>query len=90
MSTTAEDDSLPRRCILNQTDMAAFMASDRKKDILNFVEAMGKSCASGAASFDPTTPLTDLTPSMASLHGSLRQMITWVDDFPPTNPEMAR
>lgn len=70
--------------------MAAFMKSDRKKDILNFVEAMGKSCASGEASFNPKTPLAGLTASMASLHGSLRQMITWVDEFPATNAEMAR
>eukprot|EP00980_Cylindrotheca_fusiformis_P030060 scaffold24294_cov186-Cylindrotheca_fusiformis.AAC.3 len=66
------------------------MASDRKKEILNFVEALGKSCASDASSFDPKAPLVGLTPSMASLHGSLRQMITWVDDFPPTNASTAR
>ena len=70
--------------------MKAFMASDRKKEILSFVEAMGKSCAFAGGSFDPNAPLSGLTPSMACLHGSLRQMITWVDDFPATNPEIAR
>ena len=85
-----EDSSLPRRYIFNDVDMKAFMASDRKKEILSFVEAMGKSCAVAGESFDPNSPLTGLTPSMACLHGSLRQMVTWIDDFPATNPEIAR
>jgi hypothetical protein len=52
------NEDLPRRYIFNQSDMQAFMASDRKKEILNFVEAMGKSCASGEVSYDPMAPLT--------------------------------
>lgn len=87
---TTKDEDLPRRFIFNDGDMKSFMESSTKKELLNFVEAMGKSCATGEARFDPLNPLTGLTPSMASLHGSLRQMITWVDDFPATNPESAR
>lgn len=99
------DDDVPRRGIYNDTDMKSFMESPTKKELLTFVEAMGKSCAFGAQqkqegqeddndeiiiAFDPANPLEGLPPSMACLHGALRQMITWVDDFPATNPEMAR
>jgi serine/threonine-protein phosphatase 2A activator len=66
------------------------MESSTRKELLGFVEAMGKSCTTGSALFDPSSPLDNLTPSMASLHGSLSQMIAWVDDYPPTNPEAAR
>ena len=92
MSSTADaSKDEPRRCIFNDVDMRSFVESSTKKELLQFVEAIGKSCASGdAPGFDPESPLTGLTPSMASLHGSLRQMITWVDDFPPSNPETAR
>jgi serine/threonine-protein phosphatase 2A activator len=86
----AEMEELPHRCIFNDVDMKAFMESSTKKELLSFVEAMGKSCTTGNARFDPASPLDDLTPSMASLHGSLSQMIGWIDDFPPTNPEAAR
>lgn len=58
MATKNEDDeSNPRRFIFDQTDMQQFMASDRKKEILSFVEAMGKSCAFGEGSFSPSEPL---------------------------------
>lgn len=90
MSSKSKDETLPRRYIFNDSDMKAFMASDRKKEILSFVEAMGKSCTVDGAAYDPAFPLTGLTPSMASLHGSLRQMITWIDEFSPTNTEVAR
>jgi hypothetical protein len=85
-----QNEELPHRCIFNDVDMKAFMESSTKKELLSFVEAMGKSCTTGDAPFDPSAPLNDLTPSMASFHGSLSQMISWVDDFPPTNPEAAR
>ena len=88
MTTNLEN--LPHRCIFNDVDMKRFMESSTKKELLNFVEAMGKACASGEAHFNASAPLEGLTPSMASLHGSMRQMIAWVDDFPPTNPESAR
>lgn len=82
---------MPHRAIFDDADMKQFGGSLAKKELLDFIEAMGKSCASGGkAPFDPFNPLKGLTPSMASLHGSLSQMITWVDDFPATNPEAAR
>jgi hypothetical protein len=87
---TTKSEERPHRCIFNDVDMKAFMESSTKKELLSFVEALGKSCASGEAQFDPSAPLVGITPSMASLHGSLRQMITWVDEFPATNPESAR
>lgn len=98
MSNLANGDAeLPRRGIYNDVDMKSFMESSTKMELLNFVEAMGKSCASlgtdgqqQSIGFDPSNPLQGLPPSMACLHGALRQMITWVDDFPPTNPESAR
>ena len=92
MSTTTDGSAdVPHRCIFNDVDMRSFMESSTKKELLQFVEAIGKSCASGnAPGFDPQSPLTGLTPSMASLHGSLRCMVRWVDDFPPSNPESAR
>jgi len=92
MASTPEayDDSTPRRHIFTQTDMDAFVASDRRKEIVNFVEAMGKSCAEGAATYDPKKPLEGLTPSMASLHGSLEQIVEWVDEFPPSNSRAIR
>ena len=89
----------PRRGIYNDVDMKFFMESTSKKELLGFVEAMGKSCASApqqqegqydVMAFDPTNPLNGLPPSMACLHGALRQMTMWVDDFPATNPESAR
>ena len=82
---------MPRRGIFDDVDMKHFMDSSTKKELLNFVEAMGKACTTaGSPSFDPSHPIDNLTPSMATLHGALRQMITWVDDFPPTDAELAR
>ncbi len=87
---------IPRRGIYNDVDMKHFMESSTRKELLNFVEAMGKSCAMAAPEdgqehgFDAANPLKGLPPSMACLHGALRNMISWVDDFPPTNPELAR
>eukprot|EP00934_Nitzschia_sp_Nitz4_P006822 Nitzschia sp. Nitz4//scaffold3_size479765//52709//53986//NITZ4_000020-RA/size479765-processed-gene-0.83-mRNA-1//-1//CDS//3329550518//6812//frame0 len=83
----------PRRGIYNDVDMRAFMESSTKRELLSFVEALGKSCTvvdPKGARWDPRHPLQDLPPSMACLHGALRQMETWVDEFPPTNQEAAR
>jgi hypothetical protein len=85
----------PCRCIFNDVDMKHFMESSTKKELLNFIEAMGKACSSSqgsssdpeapeAAAFDPSQPLLDLTLPMACLHGSLQEMVRWVDDFPPS------
>ena len=81
---------LPRRCIFDDTDMKSFMESSTKTELLNFVEAMGKACASTTTetseehySYDPKQPLVNLPPAMACLHGALQEMVRWVDDFPP-------
>jgi serine/threonine-protein phosphatase 2A activator len=87
---SSQDKDMPRRGIFNDIDMKQFMNSSTKKELLNFVEAMGKSCTTGNARFDPDHPLENLTPSMATLHGALRQMVTWVDDFPARDAELAR
>ena len=77
---------LPRRCIFNDTDMKSFMESSTKTELLKFVEAMGKACAAKTEKcylYDPTQPLLNLPPAMACLHGSLQEMLRWVEDFPP-------
>jgi Phosphotyrosyl phosphate activator (PTPA) protein len=80
----------PCRGIFNDVDMKHFMESSTKKELLNFVEAMGKACShdiqttTATAAFDPSQPLLDLTLPMACLHGSLQEMVRWVDDFPPS------
>mmetsp|Transcript_30322 Transcript_30322/g.50378 ORF Transcript_30322/g.50378 Transcript_30322/m.50378 type:complete len:409 (-) Transcript_30322:1963-3189(-) len=86
---TDKQEELPRRCIYNDVDMKHFMESSTKKELLNFVEAMGKACTSGdVAAFDPSEPLVGLTPAMACLHGALQEMVRWVDDFPPTSDQV--
>jgi serine/threonine-protein phosphatase 2A activator len=87
------DGDLPRRAIFNDADMKGFMESSTKRELLNFVEAMGKACASdadGRAAFDPSNPVDGLPPSMASLLGALEEMVDWVDDFPPTTSDAVR
>jgi hypothetical protein len=77
---------LPRRCIFDEIDMKSFMESSTKSELLNFVEAMGKACASTTEvnySYDPTQSLVNLPPAVACLHGALQEMVRWVDDFPP-------
>lgn len=83
MSSKAVDVSPPRRFIFTDVDMEAFMKSNTKKELLRLVGAMGKSCSMLDAEYDPSSPLSGLPPAMASLHGSLRQMETWIQDFPP-------
>lgn len=86
------NNDLPHRAIFNDVDMKHFMESSTKKEMLSFVEALGKACSTTPSSsngvrFDPTAPYADLPPSMASLHGSLEEMRRWVDDFPPTTDD---
>jgi Phosphotyrosyl phosphate activator (PTPA) protein len=85
-SQVGVNEQKPRRCIFNDVDMKHFMESSTKKELLNFIEAMGKACSSPSttAAFDPSQPLQNLTLPMACLHGSLQEMVRWVDDFPPT------
>lgn len=81
--SSAVDVSPPRRFIFTNVDMEAFMKSGTKKELLRMVGAMGKSCSMSDMEFHPSSPLQDLPPAMASLHGSLRQMETWLQDLPP-------
>lgn len=85
--------SLPRRCIFDETDMKSFVESPTKAELLKFVEAMGKSCASSTTqdySYDPKNPLRNLSPAMACLHGALQEMVSWVDEIPPQTHNHAR
>lgn len=81
-----------QRCILNDNDLAKFLVSSAKNDLVKFTSAMGKSCASSETVFkyNPHSPLIGLSPSLASLHGSLQAMLTWIDDFPPVDRSLAR
>ncbi len=84
-TNTEEANSLPKRCIFDETDMKAFVESSTKAELLKFVEAMGKSCASTTDyTYDPGLALQNLPPAMACLHGALQEMVTWVDEIPPT------
>lgn len=84
--------SHPQRFIFNDNDFSMFLKSSAKEELLRFTMGLGKSCSSSETSyvFDHTNPLQGLSPSLASLHGSLRSMLTWVDDFPPVDQSMAR
>lgn len=62
--------------------MKNFMESSSKIELMNFVKSMGAACAAGS-DFDPEQQLKDLPPSIACLHGSLHEMVSWVDNFPP-------
>jgi serine/threonine-protein phosphatase 2A activator len=88
-------DGPPRRFIFNNDDMERFLESPAKEELLRLTNAMGKAC--GAAekactyyTYDPHNPLHGLPPCMASLHGSLTAMLTWIIDFPPVDQSMAR
>jgi len=66
--------------------MEAWKTSPLKQDLLRVVTAMGKSCANPTSQFEYNSqkPLEGLSPAMASLHGSLTQMLRWLeDDIPP-------
>ncbi|GAX21310.1 hypothetical protein FisN_1Lh143 [Fistulifera solaris] len=73
--------------------MEHFLQSPAKAELLKVTAAMGKSCANPESSsfeYDPSSPLTGLSPAMASLHGSLTAMETWLNDFPPQQTEHIR
>ncbi len=73
--------------------MEHFLQSPTKAELLKVTAAMGKSCANPECSsfeYDPSSPLTGLSPAIASLHGSLAAMETWLDDFPPQQTEQIR
>jgi Phosphotyrosyl phosphate activator (PTPA) protein len=82
----------PRRYIFNNDDMERFLESPAKEELLRLTNAMGKACAAEIASYkyDAQDPLQGLPPCMASLHGSLTAMLSWMVDFPPVDQSMAR
>jgi serine/threonine-protein phosphatase 2A activator len=89
--STTSIEPRPRRFIFNDVDMAKFQDSAARKQLLQLTNAMGKSCASETAyRFDPQQPLVGLSPSLAALHGSLRSMLTWLEEFPPVDRSKAR
>ncbi|GKY91344.1 hypothetical protein MPSEU_000106600 [Mayamaea pseudoterrestris] len=90
-SLSASASAPPRRFIYNDHDMDQFLKSFCKKDLLQLTSAMGKSCSSATDfEYDPAHPLMELYPAMAALHGSLRQMQTWITDIPPDEHAKAR
>lgn len=89
MTTAAatSDVSPPRRFIFTDVDMNEFINSSAKRELLRFVGACGKSCSKEGAEYDPSAPLDGLPPALASLHGSLRSMETWLVDLPPQSAQ---
>ena len=79
--------SPPRRFIFTDVDMHEFIKSSAKKELLRFVAAMGTSCSMAGADYGPSSPLQGLPPALASLHGSLRCMGTWLSDLPPQSAQ---
>jgi len=78
------DSAVPRRFIYDDQDLAKFLASPAKSELLRLVSAQGKSCANSSFVYDPQAPLRGLSPAMACLHGALGSMLDWVvNDFPP-------
>jgi hypothetical protein len=73
----------PSRYIYNDVDHEAWKDSALKQDLLRVVGAFGKSCAHAKFHFSPEEPLKGLSPAMASLRGSLEEMLTWMDEIPP-------
>lgn len=94
-ATTSHDDqtvvSPPRRFIYNDDDLEKFLESPAKRELLQVISVMGKSCASRLEyEYDPDAPLIGLSPALAALHGMLRGMLSWIQDFPPGDFSQAR
>lgn len=82
--------------------MEHFKHSSAHKELLGFVSAMGKGLtsnknisSSSPHSYNPHAPLNDLSPALASLHGSLTCMSSWIDPnttdgLPPDKEVKAR
>lgn len=80
-----------KRFIFTPKDMQHFDNSPVRRDFFAFVGALGRSIHSNKNShkeslsykYDPEKPLIGLSPSMACLHGALRQMEDqWLFDIP--------
>ena len=68
--------------------MEHFKHSSAHRELLGFVSAMGKglttpTSTSSPHSYNCQTPLQNLSPALAALHGSLRCMSTWIDGNTP-------
>lgn len=83
--TSTTESMPPKRYIFNDDDMNKFMESPAKAELLKVTSAMGRSCANTACPqrYDTQSPLRGLSPAMASLHGSLSVMATWISEIPP-------
>ncbi len=103
-------DNAPRRYIYNDADMEHFRISSARKELVSFVAAMGRGLAISTGTgrgdpkqlllrphggYCPESPLENLTPALASLHGSLCCIsTTWMDPnhggIPPDHTVKAR
>lgn len=85
------DSGPPKRYIFSNEDMEHFKTSPAKRDLLSFVTALGRSTVHSCYKFDPSNPLLGLSPGMASLHGSLREIASrWLRELPPDEKVRAR
>jgi len=101
-SSANDDSTSPKRYIYTQVDMEHFKHSSAHKELLGFVSTMGKGLtssnntkSSSPHSYNARAPLNDLSPALASLHGSLSCMSTWIDPtttdgLPPDKEVKAR
>ncbi|KAL7542940.1 hypothetical protein ACHAXR_012226 [Thalassiosira sp. AJA248-18] len=91
----------PQRFIYNQADMEHFRHSSARKELLSFVSTMGRGLTITTkqplphGGYHPHSPLENLTPALASLHGSLSCISsTWMDPnhdgIPPDHKVKAR
>ena len=79
----------PQRFIYGKEDLQNFYLSSVRRDLLAFAAAMGRSCNTGKP-FDNQNPLSDLSPAMAVLYGSLEEMCGWIIEIPPDKEVKAR
>jgi len=64
--------------------MEKFRQSPTKRELLSFIQALGKSCSDPSFRYEPATALTGLSKGLASLHGSLRAIAgNWLLEIPP-------
>ncbi|KAL7501449.1 hypothetical protein ACHAWT_010418 [Skeletonema menzelii] len=100
----SDNSTSPKRYIYTQVDMEHFKHSSAHKELLGFVSAMGKGLTTTTTtsnsstllhSYNPHAPLNDLSPALASLHGSLCCISRWIDPnttdgLPPDQQVKAR
>jgi hypothetical protein len=93
-SSTPTSNNPPKRFIYTMKDMKQFINSPAKRDLLSFITYLGRSTIDVPPSiykYNPQKPLINLSPGMASLHGSLHAMATtWLVELPPDTSVQAR